>query len=108
MMTNLSYTSRDNWSGDTGRHDSRVHYRLYVGRDGSVTVICTQDFDYPDYDARRILSPEVYATEGAAELALVDLLPAVRQAEHELPASLDPDTRARMLAASVRAALDRK
>ncbi len=98
----MPYTTHDDWSGDEGRHEYAVHFRLYVGRNAEPTVICVQDFDYLSYDARRILSPAVYATEAEAESALIGLLPAVGAAAARLSDLLDPDLRARMFASLVR------
>lgn len=99
----MPYITRDDWSGDLGRHRLDVHYRLYVSpRDNQVAVICAQDHDYLDYDARRILSPEVYETEAEAEGALIDLLPAISRAGHAVPDGIDVDLRGRMVAAIVR------
>lgn len=47
-----------------------VHYRLYLGRNGKPTVICVQDFDYPDYDQDRLLSNKAWTDEGDANEAL--------------------------------------
>lgn len=99
----MAYTARDDWDGDEGRHDDRVHYRLFVGHpDGQAAVICVQDFDYLDLDARRILSPKAFGTEAGAEQGLIGLLSSLSRAEHALPDNLDPDLRARMLASLVR------
>jgi hypothetical protein len=51
-----------------------VHYRLYLGRDGRPTVICVQDFDYPDYDQSRLLSNRAWIDEHEANDALRLLL----------------------------------
>lgn len=51
-----------------GRND--VHYRLYDHATMGPTTICVQWFDYNDYDAMRIMTPEAYDTEEEAELAL--------------------------------------
>ena len=99
----MPYAARDDWSGDLGRITFEVHYRLYVSPNGNqAAVICAQDHDYLDYDARRILSPEVYETEAEAEGALIGILPIVGRAEASLPSALDPDIRARMFASIVR------
>lgn len=55
---------------DPHRRNPEPHYRLYRDRDGLPVVICVQDFDYPDYDAARFLSPEAWSTEVQANAAL--------------------------------------
>lgn len=52
------------------RYNPEVHYRLYLGRDGKPSVICVQDFDYPDYDQARFLSNRAYTSEDEAQQAL--------------------------------------
>jgi hypothetical protein len=96
------YQTRDDWEGDQHRSNPRVHYRLYVAPDGAPAVICVQDFDYFDYDARRMLSPDAWDTESGAERALTELIPAIAIVSGALPATLDPGLRSRMLAAAVR------
>ncbi|MFI6031584.1 hypothetical protein [Amycolatopsis magusensis] len=56
------------------QHNSAVHYRLYLGRDGRPCVICVQDFDYPGYEQHRLLSNKAFATEHEADDALRLLL----------------------------------
>lgn len=58
---------------DPHRHKQEVHYRLYHSPANGPVVICVQDFDYPDYDANRIMSPDAYDTEEEAEAALREL-----------------------------------
>lgn len=99
------YTAHDDWDGDPHRWDSQVHYRLYVGRDGQPAVICAQDFDYFDYDARRMLSPEAWPLEAQAEQALVELLPSLAAAGRQASAALGEHMtglRARLIAQMVR------
>ena len=92
----------DDWDGDPHHINGAVHYRLYAGKNGP-TIICAQDFDYCDYDARRILSPDGWDSEAAAEAALIELLPAVADAERRIgDVSLNPDLRAHLLAHIVR------
>lgn len=55
---------------DRHRHRDDVHYRLYDHRTMGPVTICVQWFDYNDYDAMRIMTPEAYDTEEDAELAL--------------------------------------
>lgn len=62
---------------DPHRYNSDVHYRLYLDHKGKPAVICVQDFDYPDYDPARFLSPDAWNNEADAELALSALLRAV-------------------------------
>lgn len=96
------YTTRDDWAGDPHRHNRRVHYRLYMGRDDRPAVICVQDFDYVDYDARLILSPGAWDVEADAEQALAALLTALYVVEQAVPVDLDHGPRARLIAAQVR------
>lgn len=58
---------------DPHRMNPDPHYRLYLGRDGHPVVICVQDFDYPDYDDSRFLSPDAWASKAEAESALREL-----------------------------------
>lgn len=95
------YLERDDWNGDPHRHNPDVHYRLYAGTNGP-TVICVQDSDYIDYDARCILSPDAWDTEGAAEQALAMLLPLTAGLAPVLAQLNDQDLQARILAISVR------
>jgi len=97
------YQDHDDWDGDEHHFNPDVHYRLYVGhRDNTPTVICVQDFDYFDYDARRILSSQAWQTEAEAEAALMDLTFTINAVSLHLSAWLDSDVRARMLARYVR------
>ncbi len=97
------YLTRDDWDHDPHRHNGDVHYRLYMSHRGNQpVVICVQDFDYLDYDARRIMSTDAWATETEAERAYAALLPKIAKAEAALPTSMDPDMRARLIAAAVR------
>lgn len=48
------------------RWKREVHYRRYLGNDGSITVICVQDFDYPDYDPSRFVDLADFPTEPEA------------------------------------------
>ena len=51
----------------SARWNSRVHYRRYLRNDGNITVVCVQDFDYPDYDASRFVDLADFPTkQGAA------------------------------------------
>jgi hypothetical protein len=59
---------------DLHRFNPDVHYRIYLGRDGKATVICVQDFDYPDYDEARFLSPDAWDDEADADVALGHLI----------------------------------
>lgn len=45
------------------RHNPDVHYRRYLGRDDRITVVCVQNFDYPDYDASRFVDLAAFETE---------------------------------------------
>lgn len=96
------YERPDDWDGDPSRSNPEVHYRLYSSTSSGVTVICVQDFDYPGYDARQILSPDAWPTEANAERALARLLPEIASAEASLPTTLSAGMHARMLAAAVR------
>jgi hypothetical protein len=98
------YTRDDDW--DEHRWNPEVHYRLYVGRDGRPCVICVQDFDYFDYDARLVLSPEAWESEFEAEQELLRLLPVLTTA-HESVAGLNTERLlgARLVARAVRALL---
>lgn len=101
----MTYEHAGDWSGDEHHYNPAVHYRLYLSpRTGAPTVICVQDFDYFDYDARRIVSAEAWDSEGEAEGALLDLAPAIAAASRAVPAELEPDLRHRLLARSIRAA----
>lgn len=64
------------WDGDPHRDNPNVHFRLYSDRNGRPTVICVQDFDYPDYNPQRILSSQAWDTQDDAEAALAELLAA--------------------------------
>ncbi len=100
----MTYLERDDWTGDTHSGNDEVHYRLYVGRDGKPTTICVQWFDYFDYDARLILSPDAWPTEAEAEQALVRILPAINGTRAGLGDSVAEDMRNRLIAAAGRAA----
>lgn len=72
--------SRDDWSNDPHHLNPDVHYRLYSSlRDDCPVVICVQDFDYFDYDARQILSPAAWDNEDDALLALHEYNEETRQ-----------------------------
>lgn len=92
----------DNWEGDPHRYRPALHYRLYVGSPCQATVIEVQDYDYPDYDARRILSASAWDTRTEAEAALMLMLPALVEAERDVPVALEPGLRAQVLARRVR------
>ncbi len=47
---------------------NEVHYRLYRSW-GVIRVICVQDFDYVDYDAKLFVGDTCYKTEAEAEKA---------------------------------------
>lgn len=98
----MAYTEPKDWADDAHASNDEVHYRLYVGRDGKPTTICVQWFDYFDYDARRILSPDAWDTEAEADRALVDLMPTVDAVVRGLSPSVDGDVYARALAERVR------
>ena len=103
----MTYTARDDWADDVGRHNPDVHYRLYVSPHADsgalcVTVICVQDFDYLDYDARHILSPEVFEAEADAEHTLSDLLSRLEASGTMPSAMIGQDMRTRLFAAAVR------
>jgi hypothetical protein len=102
----MAYTEHNDWTGDPHTGDRRVHYRLYMTPDGKPTLICVQDFDYFDYDARLILSPEAWDREADAEDALVDLLPRINTVAGGL-GLLDGDVRSRVLARLVRESIGR-
>ncbi len=102
----MTYRDKDDWYGDRHYRNGAVHYRLYVGRDGKPTTICVQDFDYHDYDARLIVSPEAWKTEAEAEQALVSLLPAINGTRSGLGDSVADDMRNRLIAAAGRAAAE--
>lgn len=59
-----------------------VHYRLYLHKEKGPVVICVQNFDYPDYDETRILSPEAWDDEAEAEEALAVLVTTVEVLRH--------------------------
>lgn len=101
----MTYDRRDDWIGDEHHDNLAVHYRLYLSpHTGEPTVICVQDFDYCDYDARRIISSEAWDSEGEAEDALLDLAPAITAASRTVQTNLDPDLRGRLLARAIRSA----
>jgi hypothetical protein len=58
---------------DPNRSNPDVHYRLYLTRDGALSVICVQDFDYPDYDDARFVTYRAWDTEAAAVAAIETL-----------------------------------
>lgn len=99
------YKDRDDWEGDPHRFSPDVHYRLYASPvDGSPVVICVQDFDYLDHDARRILSPYAYSSESDAEMALYHtVIRFFEQASDRVSFVItDPDLRGRLIAGAVR------
>lgn len=52
------------------RHNRDVHYRRYLAaRDHRITVVCVQDFDYPDYEPSRFIDLQAFDTEEEAALA---------------------------------------
>lgn len=55
---------------DRNRTNPDVHYRLYHSANGGPTVICVQDFDYPDYEDERFMTGQAYSSEEDANLAL--------------------------------------
>lgn len=59
---------------ETHMSNPDVHHRLYLGRDGKPTIICVQDFDYPDYDQGRLLSNKAWTDEADANEAMRTLL----------------------------------
>lgn len=63
-------TEPDDYSRDPHRWTREVHYRLYLDRSGEPVVVCVQDFDYLDYDARRFLSMSAWDDECEADAAL--------------------------------------
>ena len=96
------YDRYDDWEGDPHRNNPEVHYRLYLGRSG-LTVICVQDFDYSDYDARRIISSESWDRESDAQDVLLKILPLVRSLEDDLIYDLlDEDLQQRIRARAIR------
>jgi hypothetical protein len=52
------------------RNLAEVHYRLYRDHAGTPSVVCLQDFDYPDYDGTRFLSEDAWDDDAEAEEAL--------------------------------------
>lgn len=95
------YLTRDDWDNDPHRYNGDVHYRLYMSHRGhEPVVICVQDFDYVDYDARRIMSTDAWDTE--AERAYAALLPKIAKVQAALPTSMNQDMRDRLIAAAVR------
>lgn len=98
----MPYTRSDDH--DDHRFQRGDHYRLYISpHTHNATVICVQDFDYIDYDARRILSPEAWSTEDEAIEALTALVPALIAAHSVLgSAGIDRNLYDFMIAAHVR------
>lgn len=66
-MENNSYVSDLN---DSHRWNNDIHYRHYLDFDGDPVVICVQDFDYPDYKAKRFLSGDAWDNQVEAKYAL--------------------------------------
>jgi hypothetical protein len=58
---------------DPNRSNPDVHYRLYLSIRFGLTVVCVQDFDYPNYDAARFVTYQAWDTEQAANVALHEL-----------------------------------
>jgi hypothetical protein len=99
----VTYDHHDDWAGDEHCNNPAVHYRLYLSpRTGAPTVICMQDFDYHDYDARLMISSEAWDSESAAEEALLDLAPTIPVASRAVPFDLERDLRGRLLARAIR------
>lgn len=98
----MTYDHRDDWTGDEHQYNPAVHYRLYLSPRGAPTVICVQDFDYYDYDARRIISTEAWTSEGDAEEALLGMASSIEAAGRMVPSMLDADLRGRLLARAIR------
>lgn len=48
-------------------YDREVHWRRYLKTDGSIGVICVQDFDYHHYDTARFVDLVAFPTEDEAE-----------------------------------------
>jgi len=57
------------YNGDS--MDITVHYRLYRNYQGQVSVVCVQNFDYPDYNEDGFFDPTFYLNELEAERALL-------------------------------------
>lgn len=55
---------------DRNRSNPEPHWRLYDSPTAGRGVVQVQDFDYPDYDAKRFMTAQAYATEEDANLAL--------------------------------------
>lgn len=73
MVSQPTYTptAADDWSHDAHHLNPDVHYRLYRSKRTNLPIIiCVQDFDYVDYDARQILSPDAWHNEVDANNAL--------------------------------------
>ncbi|MER7694382.1 hypothetical protein [Streptomyces sp. NPDC097610] len=45
------------------------HYRRYLRPDGTIHVVCVQDFDYRDYDTSRFVDEATFPTSAEAETA---------------------------------------
>lgn len=66
---------------DPNRNNPDVHYRLYLHPTRGLTVICVQNFDYPDYDATRLVSYQAWDTEHGATYAIVALYDELQELE---------------------------
>lgn len=64
---------------DSHRSNPKVHYRLYDHPKRGPTVICVQNFDYCDYDAGRIMTPDAYDTEEEAQEVIDSVMRMSRQ-----------------------------
>lgn len=52
-----------------GSLNREPHYRRYLRPDGTIHVVCVQDFDYRDYDASRFVDEDTFPTSVQAETA---------------------------------------
>ncbi|MFJ6438254.1 hypothetical protein [Streptomyces sp. NPDC091416] len=70
-----------------GSLNTEPHYRRYLRRDGTILVVCVQDFDY---DPSRFVDQDTFTTSVEAEAAPISTWQLVRAVE----ADEDPVTRA--------------
>ncbi|MFB9483343.1 hypothetical protein ACFFSH_28735 [Streptomyces filamentosus] len=73
-----------------GNLNSEPHYRRYLRPDGTIHVVCVQDFDYGDYDTSRFVDEDTFPTSAEAETAPIFTWRLV----HAMECGKDRETRA--------------
>lgn len=96
------YDNEKDWLDDPGFYNGDAHYRLYLNKLGAYSVICVQDSDYMDYDARMILYPESWDLESDAEKFLFKVLPIMDKVRVDLSNNVTTELRYRLLARGIR------